>query len=203
MGSTRSSMSRRAARDRQPKSRPRCWQAAAQCYTPAKLAAKLKRARSRVPCKRFAQGRCPFRAQRPRRPCRGARPTAFISASPTPLSRRARSLRGPASGCLRTRLPALAAEQLGADLIGLGPVFATTSKANPDPVVGLTGLRSIMARTTLPIVAIGGVDLTNINQVAETGVPLVACIGAICKAEDPRSAAAALHASVIHHAAEC
>jgi len=127
-----------------------------------------------------------------------------LGQSDMPLSR-ARAIAARACIGLSTHslAQALAAEQLGADLIGLGPVFATTSKANPDPVVGLTALRSIVARTTLPIVAIGGVDLTNINQVAETGVPLVACIGAICKAEDPRSAAAALHARVIHYAAEC
>jgi len=92
------------------------------------------------------------------------------------------------------------AEQLGADLIGFGPVFATTSKAQPDPVVGLAMLAELMARTTLPVIAIGGVDLTNIGQVIETGVPLIACIGAICKANDPRAAAAALHNQITQYA---
>jgi thiamine-phosphate pyrophosphorylase len=86
------------------------------------------------------------------------------------------------------------AEQLGADLIGFGPVFGTASKENPDPVVGTAALAELMRAVRIPVVAIGGIDLTNIDQVIATGVPLVACIGAICKAPDPRAAAAALHA---------
>lgn len=88
---------------------------------------------------------------------------------------------------------AAAAELAGADLIGFGPVFSTASKENPDPVVGTQRLAELMAVARVPVVAIGGIDLTNIDYVARTGVPLVACIGAICKAQDPRAAAAALH----------
>jgi len=106
----------------------------------------------------------------------------------------------------RARAPALAiglsthglaqvaqAEQQGADLIGFGPVFATASKDNPDPVVGVEGLARAVATARIPIVAIGGIDLINMDQVVETGVPLVACIGAICKAADPKTAARELH----------
>lgn len=89
------------------------------------------------------------------------------------------------------------AERIGADLIGFGPVFSTTSKAEPDPVVGTSALAELVAAVRLPVVAIGGIDLGNIDQVIASGVPLVACIGAICKASDPRSAAAALHARIL------
>jgi thiamine-phosphate pyrophosphorylase len=85
------------------------------------------------------------------------------------------------------------AERLGASVIGFGPVFSTASKDNPDPVVGVAGLAEIVAAVRTPVVAIGGIDLTNIDYVAQTGVPLVACIGAICRAEDPRAAARDLH----------
>lgn len=88
------------------------------------------------------------------------------------------------------------AATLGADVIGFGPVFATSSKDNPDPVVGVAALAAIVAESTVPVIAIGGIDLTNIDQVAATKVPLVACIGALCKAVDPRAAAAALHARI-------
>lgn len=95
---------------------------------------------------------------------------------------------------------ARAAEQLGADLIGFGPVFGTTSKENPDPVVGPSALRELLRVVSVPVVAIGGIDLININQVTASGVPLVACIGALCEASDPRAAAAALHARILQHA---
>jgi len=95
---------------------------------------------------------------------------------------------------------ARAAEQLGADLIGFGPVFGTTSKANPDPVVGPASLAALLAEVSVPVVAIGGIDLINLDQVVASGVPLVACIGAICRASDPRAAAAALHARILQHA---
>jgi thiamine-phosphate pyrophosphorylase len=118
-----------------------------------------------------------------------------------PLSR-ARALAPEACIGLSTHsvAQARAAEQLGADLIGFGPVFGTTSKANPDPVVGPSSLAPLLGAVGVPVVAIGGIDLINIDQVAASGVPLVACIGAICKAADPRSAAAALHARILQGA---
>lgn len=89
------------------------------------------------------------------------------------------------------------AAQLGADLIGFGPVFATRTKDDPDPVVGTEALAALMTTARLPVVAIGGIDRSNIAAVARTGVPLIACIGALCKASDPRAAAAELHARAL------
>jgi thiamine-phosphate pyrophosphorylase len=86
-----------------------------------------------------------------------------------------------------------AAEAGGADLIGFGPVFATTSKRDPDPVVGLSGLRAACAAVRVPVVAIGGVTLSNAAAVAAEGASLGAAIAALCQAEDPAAAARAMH----------
>ncbi len=81
----------------------------------------------------------------------------------------------------------------GADYIGYGPVFATRSKANPDPVVGLGGLRAVVARVGIPVVAIGGIDEANVASVAATGARYHAVIGALSGAADVAAAARALH----------
>lgn len=88
------------------------------------------------------------------------------------------------------------AERRGADLIGFGPVFATTSKRNPDPVVGVDGLRAVCAALSLPVVAIGGITSVNAEQVAAAGATMGAAIGALCAADDPCQAAARLHAKL-------
>jgi thiamine-phosphate pyrophosphorylase len=61
----------------------------------------------------------------------------------------------------------------------LGPIFATTSKANPDPVVGLEGLRAIAPLSQRPVVAIGGITLATAASVIEAGADSVALIGAL------------------------
>lgn len=83
-----------------------------------------------------------------------------------------------------------------ADVIGFGPVFPTVSKRNPDSVVGLDALRAICAAVSLPVVAIGGVELSNAASVRESGASYAAAIGAICRAQDPALAARSLHAAL-------
>ena len=51
-----------------------------------------------------------------------------------------------------------------ADYIAFGPIFATSSKRNPDPVVGLEGLRAARAATKKPLVAIGGITRANARR---------------------------------------
>jgi thiamine-phosphate pyrophosphorylase len=92
---------------------------------------------------------------------------------------------------------AQAAVERGADLIGFGPVFATSTKTNADPVVGLDGLRTVAERVPLPIVAIGGITLARAALVAVTGAPLAAAISAICAVDSPELAARALHAALL------
>jgi thiamine-phosphate pyrophosphorylase len=62
------------------------------------------------------------------------------------------------------------------DYVAIGPVFATASKANPDPVVGLEGVRRARAATGKPLVAIGGITRDNCRQVREAGADSVAVI---------------------------
>ena len=80
---------------------------------------------------------------------------------------------------------ALAAAREGvADYIGFGPIFATTSKANPDPVQGLDGLRTVRRQVHLPIVAIGGITAAHMSEVFAAGADAVAMIAEIVRATD-------------------
>ncbi len=63
-----------------------------------------------------------------------------------------------------------------ADYIAIGPVFSTSSKENPDPVVGLEGVRRARALTRKPLVAIGGITRANALSVIEAGADSVAVI---------------------------
>lgn len=66
-----------------------------------------------------------------------------------------------------------------ADYIAVGPIFSTSSKANPDPVVGLDFLRKIRALTDKPIVAIGGITVERASQAIEAGADSVAVMSGI------------------------
>jgi thiamine-phosphate pyrophosphorylase len=72
-----------------------------------------------------------------------------------------------------------------ADYIAVGPIFATKSKANPDPVVGTAFVRQVRALTDKPIVAIGGITLERAAEVVEAGADSVAVISDILGAPDP------------------
>ena len=63
-----------------------------------------------------------------------------------------------------------------ADYIAYGPVFTTSSKRNPDPLVGLDGIRAARAATKKPLVAIGGITRANAHSVIEAGADSVAVI---------------------------
>ncbi len=68
------------------------------------------------------------------------------------------------------------AERAPVDYVAVGPVFATTSKENPDPVIGLEGVRRARALTRKPLVAIGGITRANCRAVIEAGADCVAVI---------------------------
>lgn len=68
------------------------------------------------------------------------------------------------------------ADKTSADYIAIGPVFATSSKANPDPVVGLEGIQQARNLTRKPLVAIGGITRANCRSVIEAGADSVAVI---------------------------
>ena len=69
-----------------------------------------------------------------------------------------------------------AADAGPADYIAIGPIFATGSKRNPDPVVGLEGLRAARVATKKPLVAIGGITRANAQSVIDAGADSVAVI---------------------------
>jgi thiamine-phosphate pyrophosphorylase len=71
-----------------------------------------------------------------------------------------------------------------ADYIAAGPVFATGSKMNPDPVVGMEFIREMRAVSDKPIVAIGGITLERAAEVIEAGADSVAVISDILRAPD-------------------
>src|SRR5438128_7979560 len=83
---------------------------------------------------------------------------------------------------------AVEAEAGGADYIGFGPIFPTTTHEHPDPVVGLAGLREVRAKVHLPIVAIGGITTKNVREVVAAGADCVAVISAVLAAPDPGNA---------------
>jgi thiamine-phosphate pyrophosphorylase len=79
------------------------------------------------------------------------------------------------------------ADRTPADYLAIGPVFATSSKANPDPVVGLEGVRRARELTRKPLVAIGGITRVNARSVIDAGADSVAVISDLIR--DPRKSA--------------
>jgi thiamine-phosphate pyrophosphorylase len=79
------------------------------------------------------------------------------------------------------------ADQTSADYLAIGPVFSTSSKDQPDPVVGLEGVRLARQMTQKPLVAIGGITRANAASVIEAGADSVAVISDLLR--DPRKSA--------------
>ena len=76
-----------------------------------------------------------------------------------------------------------------ADYIAVGPIFTTSTKAKPDPVVGTEFIRSVRVLTDKPIVAIGGITLERTAATIEAGADSVAVISDILRVPDPASRA--------------
>lgn len=86
---------------------------------------------------------------------------------------------------------ALEAQAAGADYLGVGAVFSTSTKADASPLP-LTTLREICAAVSIPVVAIGGITETNLLQLTGCGAAGVAVVSAIFGAPDPGAATARL-----------
>jgi thiamine-phosphate pyrophosphorylase len=86
---------------------------------------------------------------------------------------------------------ALAGEKLGAAYIGAGPVWATPSKPDADPPIGLEGLRELCEAVSIPVVAIGGIDATNAAACITAGAAGVAVVRASADARAVSEALAA------------
>lgn len=87
-------------------------------------------------------------------------------------------------------------ERRGAAYVGAGPVWATPSKIDAEPPIGLEGLRAVCAAVSVPVVAIGGVDSSNAVECIRAGAAGVAVIRA---ARDARALRAAIDFAEGHH----
>ncbi|RDD63670.1 thiamine phosphate synthase [Ferruginivarius sediminum] len=81
------------------------------------------------------------------------------------------------------------------DYIGIGPAFATGTKADAGSAIGPDGVAALRRRVALPAVAIGGITAANAVALRDSGVEGIAVVSAICAAEDPKSAARELRAA--------
>lgn len=86
------------------------------------------------------------------------------------------------------RREAAVAEFSGATYVGAGPIWATPSKPDAAPPIGLDGLRDVCLSVSIPVVAIGGIDARNAADCIRAGAAGVAVIRAIAEIEDLRAA---------------
>lgn len=82
---------------------------------------------------------------------------------------------------------AKAAEE-GADYLGVGHIFPTSSKEKPMPPIGTSAIRPIIEASGLPVIAIGGIELQNVAEVIKAGASGIAVISAVSGSADPVAA---------------
>jgi len=112
----------------------------------------------------------------------------------------ARDLLGPVrliGGSADDAEEAAALERAGLDYAGIGPIFATQSKSDTGPVLGLAGLEQAVERCRMPLIAIGGITLQNVEAVLRTGVHGVAILSAVVCADDPTVATRAFAEAIV------
>jgi thiamine-phosphate pyrophosphorylase len=83
---------------------------------------------------------------------------------------------------------AMEASALGADYLGVSPIFSTHTKTDAGPPAGIELIRQIKSAVNLPIVAIGGINLANATQVIAAGADCVCAISAVVTRSDFRAA---------------
>jgi thiamine-phosphate pyrophosphorylase len=98
---------------------------------------------------------------------------------------------------------ALEAQKGGADYLGVSPIYATPTKTDTAPALGLEGLRDIRKAVNIPLVGIGGLNLNNAPEVIRNGADGVAVVSAIVAAADPGQAAAELKRIIDEAKTEC
>ena len=81
----------------------------------------------------------------------------------------------------------------GADYVGFGPVYPTTSKDDAGPVSGIDILKQVVETIPLPSIAIGGLDEENTSEVMRAGAHGIAVISAVCCQDDPEQATRSLY----------
>ena len=93
---------------------------------------------------------------------------------------------------IETEAQVAAMPQSGIDYIGAGPVRSTATKPDHAEPVGFDGLGRIAARSSLPTVAIGGIDGKDIRRIKQAGCVGIAVVSAISASEDPEAATRSL-----------
>ncbi len=97
---------------------------------------------------------------------------------------------------VETEAQVLAAGSEDVDYLGVSPVFGTPTKTDTATPWGLAGVQKVRSLSRFPLVAIGGIDVTNAPAVLAAGADGLAVVSAICGQADPGAAAAALRAVV-------
>lgn len=97
----------------------------------------------------------------------------------------------------RTPEKILEAVRAGADYIGFGPIYATSSKPDAEQPKGLEGLRRMCGLTACPVIAIGGITERTAFEVVRAGAHGIAVLSAVCCQPDPEVAASRLKAQIL------
>ncbi len=97
---------------------------------------------------------------------------------------------------VETEALAAAVDPAVVDYVGAGPVFATQTKPGHKPPVGLDGLARLIAATSLPAVAIGGLKTCHVEEVLKSGARGLAVVSAICGQPDPQVASGQLSEAI-------
>jgi thiamine-phosphate diphosphorylase len=95
------------------------------------------------------------------------------------------------------RTEARRAERAGADYLGVGPVFATSTKPDAGEPLGVDRLAAIVGAVSIPVVAIGGINLENLSLVIGAGAAGAAVVSAVATADDMAAAARALKRCIV------
>ena len=121
-----------------------------------------------------------------------------LGAGDLPLAM-ARSVAGPdhlLGGTARTATSAVELVEAGADYLGVGPAYPTTTKAGLPPALGPAGIAAVASAVDVPVIAIGGITLAQISQLLAAGALGVAVVGAVSDAPDPTAATRRLLAAL-------
>ncbi len=116
---------------------------------------------------------------------------------PIPLARELLGKGAVIGGSAVTLAEAKKCHSEGADYVGFGPVYPTTSKDDAGPVTGLARLREVVENIPVPVIAIGGVVVENAREVLEAGALGIAVISAVCCQPDPEKATRALYEALL------
>lgn len=112
---------------------------------------------------------------------------------PIPLARRLLGEDRIVGGSAGTTEELLRCYREGADYVGFGPVYATSSKDDAGPAVGVQALQGAVSRVGIPLIAIGGITAGNAGEVMAAGAWGFAVVSSVCCQEDPEGAARVLH----------